>query len=73
MRSAEKVGTQEGTLMDKKRKRMVIGILVFLFIGSLAAMWQATKINLPESERCDGGNTCAMKYADRLKEMKENK
>lgn len=31
------------------------------------------KINLPESERCDGGNTCAMKYADRLKEMKENK
>lgn len=31
------------------------------------------KINLPESERCDGGNSCAMKYADRLKEMKENK
>ena len=31
------------------------------------------KINLPESECCDGGNSCAMKYADRLKEMKENK
>lgn len=59
--------------MNNKRKRIVIGILVFLFIGSLAAMWQATKINLPESERCDGGNTCAMKYAERLKEMKENK
>ena len=59
--------------MDKKRNRRVLGILVFLFISSIAAMWQATKINLPESERCDGGNSCAMKYADRLKEMKENK
>ena len=45
--------------MEKKRKRIVIGILVFLFIGSLAAMWQATKINLPESERCDGGARAA--------------
>ena len=64
---------QEGKSMNNKRKRIIIGILVFLFIGSIAAMWQAAKINLPESERCDGGNSCAMKYADRLKEMKENK
>ncbi len=56
-----------------KRKIVISSIIACFFIGTFVLMWQAVNVEIPESERCDGGHSCAMKYAEDLQEMKEEK
>ena len=59
--------------MNRKRKILAGCLLVCFFAGTFMAMWEAAGTEVPESERCDGGHTCAMKYSDDLLEMKKEK
>lgn len=59
--------------MDKKKKGLIGGMIIGFFAAiSLMMAWFANH-PIPESERCDGGHSCAMKYADDLQEMKDEK
>lgn len=59
--------------MNRKRRIAIGSIIACFFIGTFILVWQAASVELPESERCDGGHSCAMKYADDLLEMKAEK